>query len=50
MIFRSTTVTYAFAVEGCTQLSSISTNILSDHPMEFTLVYFLPSSQCSNAI
>lgn len=47
-IFGAHSTTYAFALEGCTQLSSrCITNIVSARfNMAFTLVCFLPSSQC----
>ena len=49
-IFGGTTIiTYAFAVEGCAQLTSSCTNIPPDYAMDLTLVCLLPSSQCSNA-
>ena len=50
-IFGGTsTVTYAFAVEGCRELTSSCTNIPLGLEMDFTLVCVLPSSQCSGTL
>ena len=43
------TMTYAFAVEECTQLTSSCTNIPPGFHMDFTLVCLLPSSRCTAA-
>ena len=50
-VFGGDSTTYAFALEGCTQLSSrcITNTVPARFSMEFTLVCLLPSSQCFNA-
>ena len=50
-VFGGNSVTYAFALETCTQLTSrcITNRVSPRSSMAFTLVCLLPSSQCSNA-
>lgn len=52
-VFGGHSTTYAFALEGCTQLSPYCiTNIVSGsarYSMRFALVCFLPSNQCFSA-
>ena len=47
-IFGSSVTTYAFTVEGCTQLTSSCINVPENYHTGFLHVCFLPNSRCSN--